>query len=55
MDILTIDISQTLFEEGSNCVCDALEILVAFLFGGLETAGDMPLDEGHGDCVWTGA
>jgi hypothetical protein len=41
-------LSQSLLEENGDSVCDSLQILVTLLLGGLETTGDMPLDEGHG-------
>lgn len=39
--------SQLFLEEGGDEVDNALELLVTFLLGVLEPAGDMTLDEGH--------
>jgi hypothetical protein len=40
-----------LLEEGSDGVCDTLELFVALLLGGLEASCYMSADERHGDGV----
>lgn len=43
---------ESFLEKGRDGVCDFDEFLIAVLLGGLETTGDMTLDERHGDGVW---
>ena len=46
-----ISLSEPLLKKRSNGIRDTLKVFVAFLLGGLETAGNVPLDEGHRNCV----
>ena len=52
---LVVTFAQSLLEEDSDIVGDPLQLLITLCLCGLETAGDVASDEGHGDCVGSGA
>lgn len=51
---LVVTFAQSLLEEDSDVVGDPLQFLITLCLCGLETAGDVASDEGHGDCVGSG-